>query len=195
MHQLFARPLCLIMFAACLWGGVSACTKATNPVEQPERAEDPVNAANVPAPASRGTVESVEIKRPDMDPVVLQDVAIEKQANSDRIIFTFEGSSVPGYRVAYTSPPVEQCGSGEPLTVNGTEMLIVNLSPAQAHTEAGLPTLKQREQHPLMPVLQEMELSCDFEGEVSWALGLAARKPYQASELSDPARLMIEIEH
>jgi hypothetical protein len=43
--------------------------------------------------------------------------------------------------------------------------------------------------------VKEIELSCDFEGEVSWVLGLSARKPYRVHELSDPARLVIDIQH
>lgn len=127
--------------------------------------------------------------------VVLRDVRAASQQGFDRIVFELEGSALPGYRVEYVAPPAVQCGSGEPVEVAGAALLQVRLSPAQAHTEAGEATVRERERHPGLPILQEMESVCDFEADVTWVLGVAARNRFRVQELASPARLVIDIEH
>jgi hypothetical protein len=112
----------------------------------------------------------------------------------DRVVFEFQAPRVPGYRVAYADGPASDCAAGEAVNVEGAALLVVRLSPAQAHTETGTVTAGLRERHPNLPVLKELELSCDFEGEVSWVLGVSARRPYRVSELAEPARLIVDIQ-
>lgn len=143
-----------------------------------------------------GTLDAVEVRRPAAPPVVVvRDVRTASQEGFDRIVFEFEGSAVPGYRVEYVDPPAVQCGSGEPVEVAGASLLQVRLVPAQAHTEAGEATVGERERHPGLPVLQELESTCDFEADVTWVLGLAARNRFRVQELPGPARLVIDIQH
>jgi hypothetical protein len=71
----------------------------------------------------------------------------------------------------------------------------VRLIPAQAHTEAGEATIKDRERHLNLPVLRELESVCDFEADVTWVLGVAARNRFRVQELPGPARLVIDIQH
>jgi hypothetical protein len=173
-------------------GGVSGCGKQ---VQQTERSQNPSSSEAVVNKELRGTTEPVEQDRSALDPVLLQAVETEEGSNYDRVVFVFQGPSVPGYRVAYAQIPVEQCGSGDVLTVDGEKQLLVRLSPAQAHTEAGTATIQQPERHVNMRIVKELELSCDFEGEVSWVLGLSMQNKYQVSELSGPSRLVVDIEH
>jgi hypothetical protein len=190
------------IIAVCLLGGWSGCT---NERQRPEPTPPAVTAssqdrsqpASPPEPspdAFLGATDAVEQKRPALDPVVLRDVRAASQAAFDRVVFEFETASVPGYRIAYAESPALRCGSGETVSVQGVQ-LIVRLSPAQAHTEAGTVTVKEQERHFTLPVLRELEVSCDFEGEVSWVLGLTARRPFRVSELSGPARLVVDIQH
>ena len=101
----------------------------------------------------------------------------------DRVVFEFTGDSVPGYRVAYTTGPVQRCGSGDPVTVAGTGRLVVRFEPAQAHDAPGLPAIR------------ELTLVCDFEGQVEWVLGIAAPSAYRVAELTQPARLVLFVRH
>jgi hypothetical protein len=143
-----------------------------------------------------GTLDAVEVKRLAAPPVgVLRDVRTASQEGFDRIVFEFEGSAVPGYRVEYIDPPAIQCGSGEPVEIAGAALLQVRLIPAQAHTDAGEATVQERERHPGLPVLQELESTCDFEAHVTWVLGLAERNRFRVQELPNPARLVIDIQH
>jgi hypothetical protein len=155
----------------------------------------PATPAETPV-AFVGTLDAVEVKRPEAPPVVvLRDVRTASQVGFDRIVFEFEESAVPGYRVEYVDPPAIQCGSGEPVEVAGAALLQVRLVPAQAHTEAGEATVGERERRPNLPVLQELESTCDFEADVTWVLGLAARNRFRVQELPGPARLVIDIQH
>jgi hypothetical protein len=136
-----------------------------------------------------------EQRRDSLDPAVVRSVRPEQQERFDRIVFEFSTSAVPGYQIAYTDEPARECGSGKPVTVRGTSTLFVRLSPAQAHTDEGQGTLQWQQRQFAFPTLQEVRQSCDFEAEVSWVLGLAARNGFHVSELTDPARLIIDIQH
>jgi hypothetical protein len=139
-------------------------------------------------------MEATEKQRPDALIAVLREVRAAGQPGFDRVVFEFEGSAVPGYRVEYVGQPM-QCGSGEPVEVAGEARLQVRLVPAQAHTEEGEPTVRERERRLDLPVLRELESTCDFEADVTWVLGLASRRPYRVQELSSPARLVIDVGH
>jgi hypothetical protein len=102
---------------------------------------------------------------------------------------------VPGYRVEYTTKPVQRCGSGDPVAVAGTAHLIVRFEPAQAHDEHGSLTPAERHRTPGLPAIRELTLICDFEGQVAWVLGIAAPSEYRVSELTGPARLVLDVRH
>jgi len=115
----------------------------------------------------------------------------------DRVVFEFTGGgdSVPGYRVEYTTKPVQRCGSGDPVTVAGTGRLIVRFEPAQAHDEHASLVPAERHRMPGLPAVRELTLICDFEGQVAWVLGVAAPSEYRVSELTGPARLVLDVRH
>ena len=137
-------------------------------------------------------MEATEKQRADAPVAVLREVRAAEQQGFDRVVFELDG--MPGYRIGYVDRPV-QCGSGEPIEVAGEARLQVQLLPAQAHTEAGEPTVLPRERHLDLPVLKELESTCDFEADVTWVLGLASRRPYRVQELASPARLVVDVGH
>jgi hypothetical protein len=132
--------------------------------------------------------------RPGLGVVVLRKVRAAGQEGFDRVVFEFEGNDVPGYRVAYVDAAI-QCGSGEPVELAGEALLEVQLTPAQAHTEAGKPTVRDRERRLNLPALKELESTCDFEADVTWVLGLGSHKAFRVLALTDPARLVLDIKH
>lgn len=157
---------------------LTACTSGPNP---PADTAPPQERYEKPA-------------KPGLGVVVLREVRAAGQPGFDRVAFEFEGSDVPGYRIGYVDKAI-QCGSGEPVELAGEAWLEVQLTPAQAHTEAGEPTVRERERSLDLPVLKELESTCDFEADVTWVLGLASRKVYRVQELANPARLVIDLEH
>jgi hypothetical protein len=121
--------------------------------------------------------------------------AVETTAGSgggyDRVVFEFAGDSVPGYRVEYTTKPVQRCGSGDPVKVAGTGRLVVRFEPAEAHDL----TAAERHRTPALPAVRELTLVCDFEGQVEWVLGIATPAAYRVSELTGPSRLVLDVKH
>ncbi len=151
------------------------CTSGTDqPAPPPDRYEKPA--------------------RPGLGVVLLREVRVAGHQEFDRVVFEFQGDDVPGYRVAYVDKAV-QCGSGEPVELAGEALLEVQLTPAQAHTEAGKPTVRDRERRLDFPGLKELKSTCDFEAEVTWVLGLGSHKAFRVLALAKPARLVLDIKH
>lgn len=125
---------------------------------------------------------------------MLEAVRAARDAGRDRVVFEFRGA-VPGFHLEYVDQPVRDCGAGDVRAIEGDGWLEVRLSPANAHTEQGEPTVRDRELHPGLPIVREIELTCDFEAVVTWVLGTASPNPYRVFELADPPRLVIDIEH
>lgn len=151
--------------------------------------------SDAPSDEFDGTVGIIEKQKPDLAPVVLQEVRTGRHTNFDRVVFEFQEDVVPGYHLEYIDRPVRQCGSGEVVEVAGDGWLWVQLTPAYAHNDSGEATVEDRERHLGLPVLKELELICDFEAEVAWVLGVSSPNHYRVLELSDPARLVVDIEH
>jgi hypothetical protein len=111
----------------------------------------------------------------------------------DRIAFEFSGG-VPGYMVSYVDG-VTSCGSGEKVTVEGGNQILITFSPAAAHDSAGKVTLDKRSDKPGLTAIREYATSCDHEGQVGIVLGVAAKAPFAVTELTDPPRIAIDVGH
>jgi len=136
------------------------------------------------------------IDRPQLDAPVAMLVSVRTgtHAGFDRIVFEFD-ARVPGYHIEYIDRPVRKCGSGDVTQVAGDSWLEVRLSPVNAHTEEGRPTVAERERMPNLQLLSELELTCDFEAVVTWVFGLESPNRYQVRELDSPSRLVIDVQH
>lgn len=122
-------------------------------------------------------------------------VRAARHEDYDRAVFEFEGDSVPGYHIEYIDRPVRKCGSGDVVELMGDGWLEIRMQPARAHTEAGEATITERARLYDLPVLKEMELTCDFEAVTTWVLGVSSPNRYRVMELSSPARLVVDIRH
>jgi hypothetical protein len=137
---------------------------------------------------------TLEMPPAPIRPRVLRDVRAGRHPGFERVVFEMAGDTLPGYRITYVNPPVVACGSGRHVSLAGKATLVVRLEPAQAHDEAGHATIEDRRQKPDFPVLQEMALTCDFEGQVQWALGLDRQVPFRVLKLQHPARLVLDLQ-
>ena len=77
----------------------------------------------------------------------------------------------------------------------GDGWLQVRFSGANAHTEAGEPTVKDRTRSPNLPIVKDLKLTCVFEAEVEWVLGVSSPNKYRVLELKSPTRLVIDVKH
>ncbi|QSQ20815.1 hypothetical protein JY651_37155 [Pyxidicoccus parkwayensis] len=161
--------------------------------------------ATAPAPATGQTPEDVKnrewtagnvtLKRPPGMPMTLRSVRAGQHPDFDRVVFEFDGAQLPGYRLEYVDKPIIKCGSGDETAVAGQAWLQVTLTPARGHDDKGQATVAEREMKPNLPVIAELERTCDFEGEVTWVLGNKHPNKYRVMELKDPTRLVVDVQH
>jgi hypothetical protein len=149
------------------------------------------------APQNAGDTAPVTIKS-NPDPIsgvaTLRDVRVgahPEQGGWDRIVFEFADVRPEG-TVQYVSSAV-QCGSGDPVSLDGEAMLEVTFEATNAHTDAGQSTLKSRQITGPGNIILESTQTCDFEAQVAWAIGLKSQKNFKVTLLSNPTRVVIDI--
>jgi hypothetical protein len=187
-----AAPLLALGLASCDEDNESAEPTAS-PAASATRTEAAPTAAPEPFDGGRGPIERADSPAP---PVAIH-VAVEtsEQGNFDRAVFTFE-EKIPGFRVEYVDPPIFQDASGEEVAVDGEAFLQVRFSTAQAHDEAGNSTYEgPRELRPNSPAFLELENTGDFEGYVTWVIGLPQELDFRVAETTDPFRIFVEVAH
>ena len=126
---------------------------------------------------------------------MLRAVRSGKQPGADRLVFEFEGAGLPGWQAEYVDSPVRACGSGDPVPVSGAAWLQVRFNGARAHTDQGKPAGGPPRRALAQPVARELVRTCDFEGEVTWVVGVARPAHFTAKPLSAPSRLVIDLAH
>ncbi|HEX7147797.1 MAG TPA: hypothetical protein VF512_09815 [Actinomycetota bacterium] len=141
------------------------------------------------SPAPFGT-EPVERDRPARRAPELRSVQADERDGYDRVVFTFEGS-MPGYRVRYV-PQVTGAG-GRRVPLRGTAFLEVVFEPARARDPDGTPTFPAAAITPSSPELRQVRFAGDFEGQVSFGLGVAGRGGFRVSELRNPTRVAVDV--
>ena len=134
--------------------------------------------------------ELVERDRPARPAPELVSVSTSERNGYDRVVFTFEGS-LPGYQVRYV-PRVTGAG-GRRLPLAGAAFLEVAFEPARAHGPDGRPTFPDGTLTPGSPALRQVRFAGDFEGQVSFGLGVATRGGFRVSELRNPARVAVDV--
>ena len=196
--------------AACSGEAVSNSNSSnTTPAALPSRtAESPVTPAQAPTPERpdevaseaatdfEGTAANTLKENPGATgAALLRDVRSARHPNYDRVVFEFDGSQLPSYKIEYIDKPVRACGSGNVVPFAGDAWLSVLFTGANAHTEAGEPTIKDRTRSPNHTVVKDLKLICDFEAEVEWVMGVSSPNRYRVLELKNPTRLVVDIKH
>ena len=109
----------------------------------------------------------------------------------DRLVLQFD-AIVPQYTVKQQGRPVFKSGaSGQTVTLSGTFGLLVTVNSVTGNTTfTGSTDLV----HPEFQILKEAREIQDFEGTVSWGLGLSKPTCMRVFVLSDPARLVVDLQ-
>ena len=199
MLQRMTRALILIVVITVATS-IAACSDDDG--EDGDGTPDPtVDSSTATATAPAATVEPfaggrdpVEAAFDGMAPPVctLVDVRVDEHPGYDRAVFEFT-DCMPGYRVEYIDEAAG-CGSGLPEAVAGSAILQVNANPAMAHNDAGETTIPSLELTPGMASMLELKSTCDFEGYVTWAIGLSAEADFRVIELTEPYRLVVDVQ-
>jgi hypothetical protein len=111
----------------------------------------------------------------------------------DRLVLRLRFAK-PGYRVRYVNQVVQD-GSGSPVNLLGRRNLLVVLRQARAHTVDGTTSLVPSVITPLCPNLRQVKLAGDFEGVVSFGLGLRHTAGFRVFRLTNPTRVVIDVAH
>ena len=116
---------------------------------------------------------------------------VAEQDGYDRFVLQFD-SIVPTYTVKRQAKPVFTLGgSGQTVTLSGTAGILVSVHSATgATTFTGSTDLV----HSDFQVLKEARQTQDFEGYVSWGLGVSSATCMRVFTLSDPARLVVDLQ-
>ena len=99
----------------------------------------------------------------------------------------------PRYDVRYVTRIIAD-GSGQPVPLRGTKRIRVVIRNARGHTEGGtnlLPAVRT----PLCPNLRQVKTAGDFEGVVTFGLGLRRKTGFRVFRLTAPTRIVIDVRH
>jgi hypothetical protein len=157
--------------------------------------------ADRPKPPQLETIRAgTTTRNPDLPgTVVLNDVRVAPNdaGGFDRIVFEFRGDRLPIHAISQVTPnSLSECGSGRAVGLNAASALDVRFQPSDAHAMEGesiRPTVQWREKRFNLPTIKHVVMTCDFEGVVTWAIGLGYNAAYKAQELNNPPRLVIDV--
>lgn len=125
-------------------------------------------------------------------------VRAARQPGFDRVVFEFEGPTVPPAEVRYLTRPIVQDGSGAEVTVNGAAVLGVRMAPASGVDLSGA-TFRQTYTGPARftpgdtVLVKEVVRTGDFEAVLNWAIGTSPQAPFLVRTFTNPSRLVVDI--
>lgn len=110
----------------------------------------------------------------------------------DRVVFEFRGG-LPAQRQVEYVDRLSADGSGRRVRVAGQALVRVRFEGAQAHTDQGMATAAPRRVAFALPNVMTAVRAGDFEGVVTYGLGLATRTPVRVTTLRSPDRVVVEV--
>jgi hypothetical protein len=108
----------------------------------------------------------------------------------DRVVFEFSGF-IPLMQIEYVKQLLG-IGSGLPVRIAGGAILLVQFTAAQAHNDRGQATAPTRLATRL-PGVKEVVSAGDFEGVVSYGIGLARKAETRIRTLASPYRVVVDV--
>jgi hypothetical protein len=129
----------------------------------------------------------------------LMDIRFGAHPGYARIVFDITGSGTPAYHVRYEDPPFYTDGEGAVVEINGSAFLVVTMSPVVSYNpeseEFEMVYTGDRELYPGLAPIIEVINTGDFEGQMTWIIGLTGKKGFRVQVLQSPLRLVIDIAH
>jgi hypothetical protein len=122
---------------------------------------------------------------------VLKKIRAASHVGFDRVVFEFDGP-LPAQRDISFVPEIIADGSGLPVPIIGRALLGISFSSATGHDDNGNVFTDARITMGLPNVIQVVR-SGDFEGVLSFGIGLAKREPITVFTLLNPSRVVIDI--
>jgi hypothetical protein len=192
------RGLCGFATVACSVVLASACgspgqgpsmAAATNP--KPAAMAKSSHSAGQPNPSGGASAHRTPPTAPaaPAPPVaILTAIRVAAHGAYDQAVFQF-ANGIPGYSAGYLAA-VSQDAKGTPVPLPGRSFLRVAFHPATTTAYADPGTIS-----PYLPTLLQISPAGNFEGYLSFGLGLSGHGGYRVYTLTHPSRVVIEFPH
>ncbi len=211
-----ARAQPVVFLAACIVAAtLAACagsgrsTGAGTPTREgtaapPSTAPAPTTAVSASCRLTGGTTGSTSMTSPSSAPggptgiAYLTAVRAAVHEGCDRVVFEFREPVIPSVQVGYQSPPFTLGQSNQPVTVQGSDFLVLRFERASG-VDLGAaeprPTYTGPESIPGTGLthVREIRRIEDFEAVLRWVIGLDSKRSYTVSNLSGPPRVYVDI--
>lgn len=109
------------------------------------------------------------------------------------IVFEFANVIPSNYDINYVEKPIFTCGSGEKLEISGNNILKIDFKNTSAHSESGEIFIKNKHIKFNDNNLNEMKLTCDFEGKVIINIGMNSQTSYNLIEQHNNLKLILKL--
>jgi hypothetical protein len=119
-------------------------------------------------------------------------VAVACHVGFDRFVVRARFGT-PRYDVRYVRRIVAD-GSGATVRLRGTKRVRILIRDARGHTQSGAP-LVPNVRTPLCSNLRQLKTAGDFEGIVTFGLGLRRKTGFRVFRLTGPTRLVVDVAH
>jgi hypothetical protein len=124
------------------------------------------------------------------------DVRVATHSGYDRIVFEYLEDGTPAFEMRTASPPFTQDASGLPMTVSGSPVMQITLNGATKLADDGSLTYTGPTNfQPGDPQLTQLIERGDFEAVNSWYVGFNGGSCIRAAVLTDPSRIVIDLQH
>jgi hypothetical protein len=130
----------------------------------------------------------------------LIDVKVGPGIGMDTITFTFgkpsgqPSGTAPTGQLRPTSPPFSMGGSGQAVTVDGQRFIAVTFRGMAVMDDAGNPTYAgPADIHANAPAIRELRLVDDFEGVITWIVGVNGPGCAAVIHLVSPDRIVVTV--
>lgn len=213
--RLLAALLCAVVAVAACGGGNKRSTSAgesSTSASAPTSAPSPstgagttVNTApivtdvfpTISLPCQPVPIPVTPVTSPGQASAVLLKKVLEVGDNCvDHVVFsiTSKSGNPPGYRITYGTPPFTQDASGAPVAVRGSAFVVVRMEPAYGYDfENGRATYTGSKR--IVPSnakhVTEIVETGDFEGVLTWVIGLDSKRPFSVEATGDQLAVTI----
>lgn len=150
-------------------------------------------AAATPSPRCNGGTAPVVATRVAVAESRLVRVRIGRHRRFDRVVFDFRGAPPASRSVRYVRR-VTADGSGARVPVAGRAFLQVVFT-AAGHTESGARSFPLPPRAKGFPTLRQVAVAGDFEGNLTFGIGLRHRAGFRVFDLAGPDRVVIDVAH
>jgi hypothetical protein len=186
-----------------------ACEAATSPTPSPSASADVPSGSEEPGgtpvasidPAPTEDLDPFSCELPVVKPATeppninIVDVRVGTHEGFDRVVVEFD-SGTPEFTVDRAEPPFFQDGTGAPMEVEGEAFLVLVMRGGTAMTDEGGSSYDgPHDFDPALPRLVDLIQGGDFEAQSTWYLGLTGEACTRVFTLSEPDRLVIDVEH